>query len=413
MIAAGLRSARDRARRRKSPTHRGRRGRQSRRVRRPARVRLGLGRAHRRGGHLERRQRLPRPQGKNAARTLLVMGAMAISLFLGVSYLAVHMHAPPERDASRSCRRSRARRFPAASAPPSCTTPSRALTFAILVLAANTSYQGFPRLGAVLARDRFFPRQFVNLGDRLVYSNGIIVLAGARVAADLGFRRGRDRADPPVRDRRLHRLHALAGRDGSLLAAPATIRAGGDARSSTASARWQPAIVALLVIETKFLAGRLGGDRRHPAARRSFYGDQPPLPQGRAAAPRGCRRRRGRAASDERGRALRRVVRRCAAGGPLVRAPDRRRRLPRDPRSRSRTDRGIRPRFRQLTDIRPDLEIITAGGRACRRRDRLPVGAPARRVELRHGRHPGAVPHAARSSRALAGGPSSRSSSAC
>jgi hypothetical protein len=52
------------------------------------------------------------------------------------------------------------------------------LTFGILVLAANTSYQGFPRLAAVLAQDRFFPRQFVNLGDRLVYSNGIIFLAG-------------------------------------------------------------------------------------------------------------------------------------------------------------------------------------------------------------------------------------------
>ena len=51
------------------------------------------------------------------------------------------------------------------------------LTFGILILAANTSYQGFPRLAAVLARDRYFPRQFVNLGDRLVYSNGIIVLA--------------------------------------------------------------------------------------------------------------------------------------------------------------------------------------------------------------------------------------------
>src|SRR5207237_3357150 len=54
----------------------------------------------------------------------------------------------------------------------------QALTFGILVLAANTSYQGFPRLAAVLAKDRFFPRQFVNLGDRLVYSNGILVLAG-------------------------------------------------------------------------------------------------------------------------------------------------------------------------------------------------------------------------------------------
>ena len=51
------------------------------------------------------------------------------------------------------------------------------LTFAILILAANTSYQGFPRLAAILARDRYFPRQFVNLGDRLVYSNGVIVLA--------------------------------------------------------------------------------------------------------------------------------------------------------------------------------------------------------------------------------------------
>jgi hypothetical protein len=44
------------------------------------------------------------------------------------------------------------------------------------VLAANTSYQGFPRLAALLARDRFLPSQFVNLGDRLAYSNGIIIL---------------------------------------------------------------------------------------------------------------------------------------------------------------------------------------------------------------------------------------------
>ena len=50
------------------------------------------------------------------------------------------------------------------------------LTLAVLVLAANTSYQGFPRLAALLARDRFFARQFTNLGDRLVFSNGIVVL---------------------------------------------------------------------------------------------------------------------------------------------------------------------------------------------------------------------------------------------
>jgi hypothetical protein len=49
-------------------------------------------------------------------------------------------------------------------------------TTAILVLAANTSYQDFPRLSAILARDRFMPRQFSNRGDRLVFSNGVIVL---------------------------------------------------------------------------------------------------------------------------------------------------------------------------------------------------------------------------------------------
>ena len=67
--------------------------------------------------------------------------------------------------------------FPASSASSILYFVVQGTTLAILVLAANTSYQGFPRLAAVLASDRFFPRQFVNLGDRLVYSNGIIVLA--------------------------------------------------------------------------------------------------------------------------------------------------------------------------------------------------------------------------------------------
>jgi amino acid transporter len=118
------------------------------------------------------------PQGKNAARTLLVMGVIAISLFIGVSYLAVGMHARPSNTVSLISEIARTT-FPAGSAGAFFYYAVQGLTFAILVLAANTSYQGFPRLGAVLARDRFFPRQFVNLGDRLVYSNGIVVLAGA------------------------------------------------------------------------------------------------------------------------------------------------------------------------------------------------------------------------------------------
>jgi hypothetical protein len=51
-------------------------------------------------------------------------------------------------------------------------------TALILILAANTAYQDFPRLSAILARDGFVPRQFQNRGDRLVFSNGIVVLAG-------------------------------------------------------------------------------------------------------------------------------------------------------------------------------------------------------------------------------------------
>jgi hypothetical protein len=54
----------------------------------------------------------------------------------------------------------------------------QAFTAGILILAANTSYQDFPRLSAILARDRFMPSQFRNRGDKLVFSNGIVVLAG-------------------------------------------------------------------------------------------------------------------------------------------------------------------------------------------------------------------------------------------
>ena len=52
----------------------------------------------------------------------------------------------------------------------------QAFTAAILILAANTAYQDFPRLASILGRDRYMPSQFVNRGDRLVFSNGVIVL---------------------------------------------------------------------------------------------------------------------------------------------------------------------------------------------------------------------------------------------
>jgi amino acid transporter len=124
-----------------------------------------------------------RPHGRNAATTLLVLGTIAIAMFVGVSWLAVHVHARPSATGTPSVLSEIARAvFPSSSALGFMYWAVQALTLAILVLAANTSYQGFPRLAALLARDRFFARQFTNLGDRLVFSNGIIVLTAIAMA---------------------------------------------------------------------------------------------------------------------------------------------------------------------------------------------------------------------------------------
>ncbi|HEV2593359.1 MAG TPA: APC family permease [Gaiellaceae bacterium] len=120
-----------------------------------------------------------RPHGKNAATTLGVLGVIAITMFVGVSWLAVHMHARPTATGTPSVLSELARGvFPAGHWSAFMYWAVQILTLLILVLAANTSFQGFPRLAALLARDRYFARQFTNLGDRLVFSNGIVVLAG-------------------------------------------------------------------------------------------------------------------------------------------------------------------------------------------------------------------------------------------
>jgi amino acid transporter len=126
------------------------------------------------------------PQSKNAARTLAIMAAIAITLFIGVSYLAVKMDARPSGTVSVLSQIARAS-FGTGSGGSTGYYLVQAFTFAILILAANTSYQGFPRLAALLAHDSFFPRQFLNLGDRLVYSNGIIVLSALAAGLIVAF----------------------------------------------------------------------------------------------------------------------------------------------------------------------------------------------------------------------------------
>jgi amino acid transporter len=117
-----------------------------------------------------------RPQARNAAATLAILGGIAVVLFLGVSVLASASGARPSNEVSVLSELARAV-FPKGSPEASGFLTVQAFTFAILVLAANTAFQGFPRLTGILAQDGFMPRAFANLGDRLVYSNGIALLA--------------------------------------------------------------------------------------------------------------------------------------------------------------------------------------------------------------------------------------------
>lgn len=115
-----------------------------------------------------------KPEARNAATTLVIMATLLTTMFLGTSILAylygVHPHES-ETVISQFARMI-------------FTGPIawfyyvvQIATALILVLAANTSFADFPRLASLLARDRFLPRQFATRGDKLVFSNGIVILA--------------------------------------------------------------------------------------------------------------------------------------------------------------------------------------------------------------------------------------------
>ena len=118
-----------------------------------------------------------RPQAKNAATTLALLGGIGATLVVAFAFLAIQTHARPSQDVSVLSEVARSV-FPGARGGGGAMFyVVQIFTFAILILAANTSFQDFPRLSSILAHDRFMPRQFENLGDRLVFSNGVIGLA--------------------------------------------------------------------------------------------------------------------------------------------------------------------------------------------------------------------------------------------
>jgi amino acid transporter len=119
-------------------------------------------------------QAFKKPEARNAATTLIWMAVLLTAMFLGTSVMAYLYHVHPKQSETVISQFARIM----------FTGPLgwfyyvvQAATAAILVLAANTAFADFPRLSSLLARDRFLPRQFANRGDRLVFSNGIVLLA--------------------------------------------------------------------------------------------------------------------------------------------------------------------------------------------------------------------------------------------
>lgn len=122
------------------------------------------------------------PEAHNARVVLTWLGIVLIVLFLGITYLAYDLGITPRQDetvVSQIARHIFGGGF--------FYYELQFVTMLILLLAANTSFADFPRLAYFLARDRFIPRQFATQGDRLVFSNGIVILGGLALVLLLVF----------------------------------------------------------------------------------------------------------------------------------------------------------------------------------------------------------------------------------
>ncbi|MEV4867671.1 APC family permease [Streptomyces syringium] len=134
-----------------------------------------------------------KPKSKNAATTLALMGALAVTMFCGIIALAmatkVRMAENPATDLLKDGKPvgDDYTQHPVISQVAEAVFGNgsflfimlAAATALVLFLAANTAYNGFPLLGSILAQDRYLPRQLHTRGDRLAFSNGIVLLSGA------------------------------------------------------------------------------------------------------------------------------------------------------------------------------------------------------------------------------------------
>jgi amino acid transporter len=121
------------------------------------------------------------PRGRNAAAAITTVGGATVALFTGIVVLAYLVRAQSSTDATGYLEHPLLAQLADTvfDASPAATTPIMLATAGVLLLAANTAFVGFPQLASVFAEDSLLPRQLHKRGDRLVYSNGILILAVA------------------------------------------------------------------------------------------------------------------------------------------------------------------------------------------------------------------------------------------
>ena len=199
------------------------------------------------------------------------------------------------------------------------------------MLAANTSFQGFPRLSALLARDRFAPRQFSNLGDRLVFSNGMLVLAAAAAALLVIYK---------ANTNSLIHLYVIGVFTAFTLSQAGMVRYWlrvrtpgwrGRALVNTVGAS-ATGLVTVIVVWTKFGEGAWLVTVAIPLLVLAMLGRAAPLRAGRTAVERRSCRRCGGSRCAQPHAARRRGSRPGGRARARLRADDRAGRVPRDPR---------------------------------------------------------------------------------
>ncbi|MBI3609962.1 MAG: APC family permease [Nitrospirae bacterium] len=131
------------------------------------------------------------PPSRHAGTAMIWLGVTLATLFLGVTFLALDYGIQPRPDETVLSQLSRA-----VLDSPAQYHVVQAATALILLLAANTSYTDFPRVASLLGRDRFLPQQLAHLGDRLVFSNGILLLSAMATVLLVIFRADTDALIP-------------------------------------------------------------------------------------------------------------------------------------------------------------------------------------------------------------------------